>query len=281
MPAMSQSADELVGIAQGLALFKSGANPGVKPRVVWLLELASVGEWRQAAVQAIHRLGVQRKRAPYRVTEAISKCAAFVPSVEWLDVGSLKGAPPVSESEREWQRNIVVAQKSKPYEFTPMVTEAVIPDRHPWDGYVDPMTFTEVSAGIGMFAAAFEAAGMVCTKLVEPNERALQLAVKNCSVGSEQPSGLADVDPADMLWTHGLVGGPECQPYSSAGRQRAWADPRSYTLLRTLHLMAVMKPWWVWLENVSAIQTALEGGVWEVVQEIAAMSGYEVKITQV
>jgi len=45
--------------------------------------------------------------------------------------------------------------------------------------------------------------------------------------------------------------------------------------------MAVMKPWWVWLENVSAIQTALEGGVWEVVQEIAAMSGYEVKITQV
>ena len=67
MPAMSQSADELVGIAQGLALFKSGANPGVKPRVVWLLELASVGEWRQAAVQAIHRLGVQRKRAPYTV----------------------------------------------------------------------------------------------------------------------------------------------------------------------------------------------------------------------
>jgi hypothetical protein len=68
------------------------------------------------------------------------------------------------------------------------------------------MTFTEVSAGIGMFAAAFEAAGMVCTKLVEPNERALQLAVKNCSVGSEQPSGLADVDPVDMLWTHGEIG---------------------------------------------------------------------------
>ena len=52
-------------------------------------------------------------------------------------------------------------------------------------------------------------------------------------------------------------------------------------MLRTLHLMAVMKPWWVWLENVSAIETVQDGGVWEVIQEIAHLAGYEVKMTQV
>ena len=69
----------------------------------------------------------------------------------------------------------------------------------------------------------------------------------------------------------------ECQPF----KQRAWEDPRSYTMLRTLHLMAVMQPWWVWLENAAAIETVQDGKTREVIQEVALLAGYVAKLVQV
>ena len=264
-----------------MRLFKPLQGGRQKDRVVKLLELASVEDLRHKVVQALQWLRQRRQDVPYKVSEMISKCAGFVPGVDWLQSSWKSGAGPVLDSERDWLRTLEIAQNTKPYQFTPVRTAAVTPDRHPWDGYTGTMEFTEISAGIGMFAAAFEAAGMKCVHLVEPNVRALALAVRNCSIESAAPSGLSDVDPGDLQWSHGLVGGPECQPYSSAGKQRAWEDPRSYTLLRALHTMAVMKPWWVWLENVAAIETVKEGAVWGVVQEISELAGYEVRLTQI
>ena len=78
-----------------------------------------------------------------------------------------------------------------------------------------------------------------------------------------------------------LFRSPECQPFSKAGQQKAWADSRSYTMLRTLHLAAVMQPWWVWLENVKAIEEVKDGRVWTVIQEIARAIGYSVRLRQV
>jgi hypothetical protein len=37
---------------------------------------------------------------------------------------------------------------------------------------------------------------------------------------------------------------------------------------------------WAWSENVSAIETAHDGGVWEVIQEIAFLAGYAAKLAQ-
>ena len=236
-----------------------------KSDVVWLLELASLENRRPAVVHALLQMHEERGRARVASVENITKCKGYVPGVDWLADQMDENAPRILQSERGWQQKLETAQRIKPYEYKPPSTEAITPDRHPWDGEVAQQTFTEVSAGIGVFAAAFEAAGMRCVHLIEPEHRALQLAVQNCSLESATVSGLADVDPADLQWSHGLVGGPECQPFSSAGHQRAWSDPRSYTLLRTLHTMAVMKPWWVWLENVAAIETVDEGRVWRVI----------------
>jgi hypothetical protein len=270
--------EDLVQTAKDKGLFQS---PGAhKSQVVWLLELSSDELFRPKVVQCLQWMQTQRLEKSGGVIDGISSCAGFVSGVDWRPERNAIGLP-VQEHEKGWLKDIETAQKTKPYEFVPAVTGPVKPDRRPWDGYVEQMTFTEVSAGIGFFAAAFEAAGMKCAVLIEPVDRALQLAVRNCSVDEAVPVGLFDVDPSEAEWTHGLVGGPECQPFSSAGRQRAWEDPRSYTMLRTLHLMAVMKPWWVWLENVSAIETVQDGGVWEVIQEIAHLAGYEVKMTQV
>jgi site-specific DNA-cytosine methylase len=52
-------------------------------------------------------------------------------------------------------------------------------------------------------------------------------------------------------------------------------------MLRTLHLTAVMQPWWVWLENVKAIEQVKNGRVWVVIKEIAQAVGYVVRLRQV
>ena len=279
VPASSARVKQLVEMAKDRSLFKHRPGSGEKSQLVWLLELASLDEMRAPVVQCLMWLREQRLKHANRAVASISHCAGFVPGVDWRSVENRKGAP-VAEHERQWLKDIETAQRTKPYEFEPAVTDPVKPDRHPWDGFAGEMNFTEVSAGIGLFAAAFEAAGMKCAVLIEPVERSLKLAVRNCSLPQATAQGLADVDPVDAPWTHGLVGGPECQPFSSAGLQKAWGDPRSYTMLRTLHLLAVMKPWWAWLENVSAIETVHEGEVWEVIQEIAFLAGYAVRLVQ-
>ena len=167
------------------------------------------------------------------------------------------------------------------YEFKPAVTEPVVPDRHPWHGLVGKPTFTEISAGIGVFASCFQAAGAKCVCMVEPVPAALHFAKKNCRDTGDVPFGLEDKEPGDFQWTHGIVGGPECQPFSSAGLQRGWEDDRSYTMIRTLHLTAEMKPWWVWLENVSAIESVAGGKVWQTIKGTAEELGYKVKLQQV
>jgi hypothetical protein len=41
-----------------------------------------------------------------------------------------------------------------------------------------------------------------------------------------------------------------------------------------------MQPWWVWLEDVTAIAVAKGGRVWLVIQEIATRAGFAVRLRQ-
>jgi hypothetical protein len=241
-----------------------------------------VDSLRPAVVHAFEWLASQRKQGAQGIAHATRTCKGTLKDVQWQPPSDQRphGAP-VQEEEKEWLQRIEEAQRSRPYEYTPVATEPVTPDRHPWDGLVYQPTFTEISAGIGTFAACFQAAGARCVKLVEPVSSSFYFASKNCEGTSGGPSALEDTDPADFVWSHGIVGGPECQPFSKAGQQKAWADSRSYTMLRTLHLAAVMQPWWVWLENVKAIEEVKDGRVWTVIQEIARAIGYSVRLRQV
>jgi site-specific DNA-cytosine methylase len=49
-------------------------------------------------------------------------------------------------------------------------------------------------------------------------------------------------------------------------------------MLRTLHVAAVMQPWWVWIENVRAITTVKEGRVWALIKTVAEMTGFVVQL---
>ena len=180
-PMSARLVEQLVRIAKNKRLFlPSGAH---KSQVVWPLELASDELFWPRVVQCLQWMRTQRLEKTGGVIDGISSCAGFVSGVDWRPERNATGLP-VQEHEKGWLKDIQTAQKTKPYEFVPAITGPVKPDRHPWDGYVEQMTFTGVSAGIGFFAAAFEAAGMQCAVLIEPVDRTLQLAVQNCSVDS-------------------------------------------------------------------------------------------------
>ena len=251
-----------------------------KSDMVWLLQLAAHDDRRVEVVRAILQHKRQREMQQ-QVVAAAKDCEEMLPEVEWWDEAS---RPEDSVADIMYEDRVLAmrrAQQMRPYQFTPAVTTPGDPDRHPWDGVLGDISFTEVSAGIGMFAACFRAAGAQCTTMIEPNGESMEIARQNCPAKFYRVQGLEEIDPAELPWTHGIVGGPECQPFSSAGRQKAWADSRSYTLLRTMHIAAVMQPWWVWLENVKAIATVQGGAVWEVITEIARCIGFRVRLKQV
>ncbi|MHB8796461.1 MAG: DNA cytosine methyltransferase [Candidatus Nanopelagicales bacterium] len=72
--------------------------------------------------------------------------------------------------------------------------------------------------------------------------------------------GHSDVRPsgAGSTWRPALLaGGPPCQPWSSAGKQRGLADPRGQLLVEMTRMAAELRPHFVLLENVRGLLTAV------------------------
>ena len=273
--------DKLVGEAKDRQLFKELATGKEKSRMLWLLELCAVPDRRPHAIQAIAWMGEQSRSGIGRRPQVVMECKDVLGGeVQWKQEWDAGSVQPVQRHEHERVKLLRQVVRSEPYVYDPPVTKAYAPDRHPWHGYVGEVKFMEFAAGIGVFAACFAQAGAACDCVAEPRAQARARAVKNCGGVRVELHSVMEVDPGDLGWVHGLVGGPECQPFSVAGKGRAFRDDRAYTLLRTLHIAAVMQPWWVWMENVKAIETVQDGHVWNVIQAIAEGSGYEIRLEQ-
>ena len=76
---------------------------------------------------------------------------------------------------------------------------------------------------------------------------------------------IADVNAADLRpmgcsndWRPALVvGGPPCQPWSSAGLQQGFSDPRGQLVEHFIRLVAELRPHFVLMENVRGLVTAV------------------------
>lgn len=79
-----------------------------------------------------------------------------------------------------------------------------------------------------------------------------------------------------------LAGGPPCQPFSSAGRQRGIADPRGILFLEFVRMASELRPRYVLFENVRGLLTqrgpcGRPGEVLELVQASFEELGYAVR----
>lgn len=72
-----------------------------------------------------------------------------------------------------------------------------------------------------------------------------------------------------------IFGGPPCQPFSAAGKQRGVKDPRGMLVDEYLRLVDELKPKYFVLENVQGLVYNQKGGALSYILESAAAIGYE------
>ena len=253
-----------------------GVGDTPKPDGLLLLELCSRPDRRQAAVHALRWMHLLEDDKESSLVKALVECGSHLPKAVLCSSHEswMQNALPVQEHELRWQKELVAASKAPVDHYVPAVTSAGQPSRHPWDGFLGELSFGELPAGMGMFAACFEAAGASCKYLVEPDAQMLARAQAVCSGSPVAFRSITEIDPSSLPWVHVLVAGTECQPFSKRGRRGAWKDDRAYTLIRAIHIAAVQQPWLCWFENVENIMTLHGGKVWEAVQGMVAAAGY-------
>jgi site-specific DNA-cytosine methylase len=73
----------------------------------------------------------------------------------------------------------------------------------------------------------------------------------------------------------GLLAGPECTPFSKAGKQRSFQDKRPKTLFWTIWLMSERQPDFSFIENVAALKLVkVKGGdVWHTLASLVDVAG--------
>ena len=115
----------------------------------------------------------------------------------------------LAEPKGDTRERAVSNCRGTPFVYEPVETELGEADRHPWHELAVPVTFGDVGAGSGLFAAVFAEVGATCGFLAEPKGDARERAVSNCRGKPVILDTIQQVDPAFVPWVHILQGGPE------------------------------------------------------------------------
>jgi hypothetical protein len=208
----SMSVKVLVEEAKQRAHFHGLPGGREKSDAVWLFELCVHADRRADAIRALAWLGAPHRDRARSFKTALLKGSNHLDGIEmaedhseWMD--TMTDAP---VADGEWKDKLDKAfTRLHPPAHKPPVTEAGKPDYHPWLGHVGMVTFGELAAGAGHFAAHFNAAGAECAYVVEPRPEVLERATANAGGTPQAFGSVMSVDPVDLPWTHILVGGAE------------------------------------------------------------------------
>ena len=118
---------------------------------------------------------------------------------------------------------------------------------------IHSLKFVDLFAGLGSFRLAFEAQGAECVFSSDNDKRvakAYQYAHGESCLNDIIDQPISDLPDFDIL-----CAGFPCQPFSAAGEQLAFDDPRAATAFKTIDIIRERQPRAFVLENVKGIQT--------------------------
>ena len=90
-------------------------------------------------------------------------------------------------------------------------------------------------------------------------------------------ASIADITGRDLVEQGGVdlvFGGPPCQPFSAAGKQRGVDDPRGSLVKEYLRIVAELQPRYFVMENVPGLVSNAKGGALRFIKEQAKEIGY-------
>ncbi len=113
--------------------------------------------------------------------------------------------------------------------------------------------FVDLFAGIGGFRIALESVGGECAASAEINAQAIEVYRSNWQADAENHN-LGDISQLEILPAHDLmVGGVPCQPWSIAGQNKGFDDPRGQLWVDVIRLVEQNRPKAFIFENVKGL----------------------------
>ena len=143
------------------------------------------------------------------------------------------------------------------------------------------MKFLDLFAGIGGFRLGMESAGHECIGFCEIDKFARESykAIHNTkgeielhditSVSDESIRGIGSVDI--------ICGGFPCQAFSIAGNRRGFEDTRGTLFFEIARFASILKPRYLFLENVKGLLNHDRGNTFEVILSALDELGYDVE----
>ena len=143
------------------------------------------------------------------------------------------------------------------------------------------MKFLDLFAGIGGFRLGMESAGHECVGFCEIDKfaRASYKAIHNTegeielhditTVTEEEIRSIGEVDV--------VCGGFPCQAFSIAGARRGFEDTRGILFFEIARFASILKPRYLFLENVKGLLNHDRGNTFEVILSALDELGYDVE----
>ena len=143
------------------------------------------------------------------------------------------------------------------------------------------MKFLDMFAGIGGFRFAMEAAGHECVGFCEIDKfaRASYKAIHDTK-GEIEIHDVTQVTEAEIRnigQVDVICGGFPCQAFSIAGNRRGFEDTRGTLFFEVARFASILKPKYLFLENVKGLLNHDNGNTFEVIISTLDELGYDVE----
>jgi DNA (cytosine-5)-methyltransferase 1 len=140
------------------------------------------------------------------------------------------------------------------------------------------LTMVDLFSGTGAFSFAFDKTGKVHTIFANDMLDSAEL-IYNSNISSTRLTkhDLNEIKDEDIPKMDILTAGFPCQPFSIAGKQCGWDDPRSNVFWKVLTIIKLHLPRVIILENVKNLQSHDNGDTFKTIIDQLEKCGYYIK----
>lgn len=143
------------------------------------------------------------------------------------------------------------------------------------------MKFIDLFAGIGGFRFGMESAGHECVAFCEIDKfaRASYKAIHNTEgeIELHDITTVTDDEIRNIGHVDAICGGFPCQAFSIAGHRRGFEDTRGTLFFEIARFAAILKPKYLFLENVKGLLNHDKGDTFETILSALDELGYDVE----
>lgn len=143
------------------------------------------------------------------------------------------------------------------------------------------MKFIDLFAGIGGFRFGMESAGHECVAFCEIDKfaRASYKAIHNTEgeIELHDITTVTDDEIRAIGHVDAICGGFPCQAFSIAGHRRGFEDTRGTLFFEIARFASILKPKYLFLENVKGLLNHDKGNTFEVILSALDELGYDVE----